>query len=193
MSNEHFIKGACQQCAGHVEFPAHAAGETQPCPHCGQPTQLVAPPQGEKTPLWMVAVVSVLAGILALLAILMFTGKTGFPSPSNKNASSPAQGTPDSPPDEIQTNGFGISGVQLEKTPDSSLVSVTGTVRNLRPQQRFGVKIEFSIFDTDDQPAGSAKDYRTLLEPGGQWQFKALVLGSKAATARLNSIVADQE
>src|SRR5271165_5831878 len=43
MSNSAFIKGECGHCAGHLEFPADAAGQTISCPHCGQPTELVAP------------------------------------------------------------------------------------------------------------------------------------------------------
>ena len=43
MSESGFYKCACEHCRGHLEFPAHAAGITATCPHCGVETWLVAP------------------------------------------------------------------------------------------------------------------------------------------------------
>lgn len=43
MSDSGFYKCACENCQGHLEFPAHAAGVTTTCPHCGVETRLVAP------------------------------------------------------------------------------------------------------------------------------------------------------
>jgi len=43
MSDSGFYKCACENCQGHLEFPAHAAGITATCPHCGVETRLVAP------------------------------------------------------------------------------------------------------------------------------------------------------
>jgi len=40
---------------------------------------------------------------------------------------------------------------KLEKTSGSSLVYVTGTIRNDSERQRFGVKVEFSLFDHQRQ------------------------------------------
>ena len=37
-------KGICQSCGGHLEFMASTAGESIPCPHCGQSTLLVGTP-----------------------------------------------------------------------------------------------------------------------------------------------------
>ena len=39
-----FSKGLCQSCGGHLEFMASAAGESIPCPHCGQATLLTPIP-----------------------------------------------------------------------------------------------------------------------------------------------------
>lgn len=43
MSDSSFYKCSCESCRGHLEFPAHAAGITTTCPHCGVETRLVAP------------------------------------------------------------------------------------------------------------------------------------------------------
>ncbi len=43
MSETTFWKCACQQCGGHLAFPAEIAGTSINCPHCGQPTTLPAP------------------------------------------------------------------------------------------------------------------------------------------------------
>ena len=44
--------------------------------------------------------------------------------------------------EENTTNGFALAALKLEKTPGSSLVYVTGTIRNLNDRQRFGVKAD---------------------------------------------------
>ena len=49
---KNFVRGLCQACGGHLEFPVSMAGDTILCPHCGQSTLLsvagapipVAPP-----------------------------------------------------------------------------------------------------------------------------------------------------
>ena len=40
-----FLKGNCQSCGGHLEFPASAVGDTILCPHCGHST-LLSPRSG---------------------------------------------------------------------------------------------------------------------------------------------------
>jgi len=90
------------------------------------------------------------------------------------------------------TNGFAILPFKLENSSGSSLVYVTGTVRNLSDRQRFGVKIQFALFDTNDHPVGAASDYQSVLDPHGDWRFKSLVIASKAVTARFNSIAEDK-
>ncbi len=43
MSDSSFLKCVCENCQGHLEFPAHAAGITTTCPHCGVETKLIGP------------------------------------------------------------------------------------------------------------------------------------------------------
>src|SRR5882724_8670708 len=40
MTQSDFLKSECRHCAGHIEYPAGAGGETIACPHCGQPMEL---------------------------------------------------------------------------------------------------------------------------------------------------------
>jgi hypothetical protein len=86
--------------------------------------------------------------------------------------------------DEVKTNDFAITGIGLQKQAGSSLVYVTGEVHNLAARQRFGVTIEFTLFDTNDQPIGKAKDYESVMESQSGWAFKAMVLESKTTYAR---------
>ena len=41
MTSGKFLKGECQHCGGHIEFPAEAVGTTTDCPHCGKTTDLL--------------------------------------------------------------------------------------------------------------------------------------------------------
>ena len=207
MSNNNFLKGECHQCAGHLEFPADAVGESIACPHCGQPTTLSAPVPPDKIMvsrrIWLTAAVVVLVVLNGLAAIYFLMKKTGrevIPqtntapkAPTNSSAvpTTPLVIQPKSPDGE-RTNEFAISPIKLEKTPGSSLVYVTGKIQNLTSRQRFGVKIEFGLFDTNATAVGKATDYQPVLEPNGDWRFKAMVMESQAVSARLNSICEDQ-
>jgi len=207
MSNDQFLKGECRQCAGHLEFPAAAAGQTIACPHCGQPTVLAAPVSANQVSsvrrLWLALAAAAII-LFSVTAVFLLTKKTDRTADS-ENAAVPAMPVTTSvvptvaavvkpkPPDEQRTNDFAISPFKLEKTPGSSLVYVTGKIRNLTSRQRFGVKIEFGLFDTNDSEVGKATDYQPVLDPNGEWRFKALVMESKAASARLNAIAEDQQ
>ena len=208
MSNNHFVKGECRQCAGHLEFPAAAAGETIACPHCGQPTELVASVSTNKIKAsrrkWLTAALAVLVVANGLAAIYFLMKKpdhaaitetkTVPAAPTNASTISikPLVVQP-KPPDENHTNDFTISPIKLEKTPGSSLVYVTGKIQNLTSRQRFGVKVEFRLFDTNGAAIGKATDYQPVLEPDGDWRFKAMIMESEAVSAQLNSIREDQQ
>ena len=207
MSNNNFVKGECRHCGGHLEFPANAAGETVECPHCGRPTELNATISPDKPKSFRrmgfglgIAVFLIGVGLAAVLVRQKGKGpgvvsetQTVPASPTNNSAATvtpPA--SPVMAPGEERTNDFAISAVRLEKTPGSSLVYVTGKVGNLSGRQRFGVKVEFGLFDTNDNPVGKATDYQPVLEPHGDWRFKAMVMETKAVSARLNLIQEDQ-
>ena len=176
MSNNNFVKGECRRCAGHLEFPADAAGQTIPCPHCGQPTELIATivtskNTGSSRMRWAIVAAALVVLVVAagLVTAIYLKQKAGHTAVSETPA---APATPldtsnvpalskvvrANPPGEERTNDFAISAVKLQKTPGSSLVYVTGTVRNLDDRQRFGVKGEFGLFDTNNHAVGSATD-----------------------------------
>lgn len=210
MSNSEFVKGTCRNCGGHLEFPAPAIGQTIACPHCGQPTVLAATIPANRAGtsnvsgrLWLVVglVVSLVAAGLAGAFYWKWggnrdgTAETKVASPAQSNAPTVAATAPPVAPEpqpEETTNDFAIMPFKLEKTPGSSLVYVIGSVRNLSDSHRFGVKIEFSLFDTNDNPVGSATDYQSVLDPHGEWHFRALVMASKTVSARFNSIAEEK-
>jgi hypothetical protein len=201
MSNSAFLKGECLQCGGHLEFPANAAGQTISCPHCGQPTELVAPALPNKTRasgrigLGIGVAACLVAGLAGGFLYWQKAGQGGSsatnPLPITES-NTPAPVITPPKPDQILTNDYAILPFKLERTTNSSLVYVTGTIRNMSDNQRFGVKVEFGLFDTNDSAVGSATDYQQVLEPHGEWRFKALVISSKAVSARLNSIAEEK-
>jgi hypothetical protein len=104
------------------------------------------------------------------------------PPPTNPPITAP-------PPEEgTVESDFRVSPIAIEKQTGSSLVYAVGTVKNLLDKQRFGVKLELELHDAAGQKIGLARDYQQILEPGGEWKFKALVVESKASSARLTSI-----
>ena len=200
MSNSGYVKGECHACGGPLEFPAAGAGETVSCPHCGQPTVLAAgrpamPATGGGRRPWGWPTVAV---VLAALAAGYFLAvKPGPPGAATAPPAAPRPATHPAPPAavvpappayDVETNDFGISTLTLEKTPGSSLVYVTGKIHNLAGRQRFGVKIELRLLDSNDLIIGRTTDYQAVLEPNGDWGFKALVMESQAAGARFGSI-----
>jgi hypothetical protein len=94
--------------------------------------------------------------------------------------------------DPAAKTGFKVSAINLEKTAGSSLVHAVGTVNNTTARQRFGVTVEVDLFDVSGKKVGTAKDYHPTMEPTSQWRFKALVVDSKATSAKLASIKDDQ-
>ena len=192
-----YLKGECQQCGEHIEFPAEAAGTTTECPHCGKPTELllVAPELEPSVPTralvyTVIAIVILVGGLIGTQIALKRARRLvehkndASAMPTAKQAAATAEPAP--------KNGFRVSSITLEKTSGSSLVYAVGTVRNETDRRRFGVKVEFDVLDETGQKVGSAKDYQPALEPKAEWRFRALVVGSKAASAKLASISEDQ-
>jgi hypothetical protein len=193
MSQSKFSKCECRHCTGHIEFPIEAGGATIACPHCGQPMELPNSPLTAKKPrsalaLLIIALVS--ATVTASLMILLKHKAT--PSAPKLTTTPATNAALVQVIEEATTNGFAISALKLENLTGSSLVYVTGTIRNLNDRQRFGVKAEFSLLTTNGTAAGTASDYAATLEKNGVWKFKALVMESKAVRATLDFIREDQ-
>ena len=95
---------------------------------------------------------------------------------------SPAVKVPKSP------NDLKVGAIALEKSKGSSLVYAVGILRNDSEYQRFGVTIELALSDARGNKAGTAKDYRAVIDPHQEWRFRALVLDSKAVSAQVERI-----
>lgn len=82
--------------------------------------------------------------------------------------------------------------VALAKAENGSLVYAVGVLRNQSDHERFGVKVELSLFDAQDQKIGSATDYIQSITPGKEWKFKALVFPRDAVRAELVNVTEQQ-
>jgi ribosomal protein S27E len=199
MANSKYLKGECQHCGGHIEFPPEAAGTTAECPHCGKATDLLlaAPPTESSVPKRAIVYTVIAAAILigGLIAAQIALKRAQRLTAQKKEAAAAAtakQAAPSPAADTALKDGFRISTTTLEKTPGSSLVYAVGTIRNETARRRFGVRLEFEILDESGKKVGTAKDYQQTLEPKSEWRFRALVVGSNAASAKLVSITEDQ-
>jgi hypothetical protein len=207
MTRTKFLKGECQHCAGHLEFPVEMAGLSTECPHCHEQTELLlaAPPEEPTVPrrtiVWAIIGVVVLSfGLIAALVALKRAERWAArqkrqPELSASNAISTEQ-RPEIAKEAVVTtieqNGFTVSAITLETTPGTSRVYAVGTLKNKDDRKRFGVKVELDLFDATDQNLGVATDYHAVLEPAAEWHFKALVLDTKATSAKIASIKEEQ-
>jgi hypothetical protein len=82
--------------------------------------------------------------------------------------------------------------VKLDKTKGSSLVYAVGAITNDSEYQRFGVRVKVDILNRNGGNAGSAQDYKDVIEPHKIWQFRALVIGGKAASAKVDGVTEEQ-
>ena len=205
MNQTKFLKAACQHCDGHIEFPTEMVGLATTCPHCGQSTELLlaspaeAPSISRRALLWTATAILVLGiGLLAAIVALKRAQRLVARQKQHTQAIPVSEtATNVSPPAATATlsvdkNDLTVSDITLERTKGTSLVYAVGTVRNSSKRQRFGVKVELALLDGAGQKIGASTDYRQVLEPGEQWRFKALVVDSKAVSARLESIKEDQ-
>ena len=216
MATQHFLKGACGSCGGHLEFAPEGAGQDIMCPHCGQRTKLlpirqsIQPISGKG----MIILGVMLVGLVVLSTRLLGVSReksapeaipatnrvatltaplapvTSVPTTQVVIASVPLPSQLQ--PGETLTNDFIITAGYLEPTPGSSLVYVIGKVRNPTDRQRFGVKVRFALQDASGAIIGSATDYQSVIDPHGEWSFKAMVMESKTVQAQLSGISEDK-
>jgi hypothetical protein len=198
MKQTKFLKGECQHCHGHIEFPAESAGLTTDCPHCGKQTELLlALPKDEPTIpratiiYTAIAVIILVAGLAgAMIALKMAERKVGHkktdtvveaptPAPTNSVADTA---------DSVAQAGFQVSPITIEKTAGTSLRHAVGTLTNDSDHQRFGVHIQVDLFDESGQKIGSTKDYQQVIDPKGEWKFHAPVMTAKATSAKAISV-----
>jgi len=176
------------------------------CPHCGKPTELLLAPPPQEAALprraiaWTLVAVLILGlglagALLALKRVQRMAEARKEQAAAQRRNPAPPSASPSQVPEPsgvAAKAGFQISAIKLEKAPGTSLVYAVGTLNNPATRQRFGVQIELNLFDASGKKVGAARDYQPLIEPQGQWQFKALVVDSQAATAELASIKEEQ-
>jgi hypothetical protein len=206
---DRYSKCACKRCGGHIEFPTEGAGRTIPCPHCHQPTTLVAsaPPAAVIVGggsvarrrifrLFFIASIAAIAGGAGVY-FCFFKGPRLAQPPSATNppkasatptppAPVPAPVAPKVPVDPW--HGLVAGQITVEKTGESHLVYAVGKLHNTSDHQRFGVKVELDVFDAENKKVGTATDYTPSIDPGKEWKFRALVVERSAISARLTAV-----
>jgi hypothetical protein len=129
-----------------------------------------------------------------MIAVKMAERKVGHKK--NEGVAEAPTGVPRSaavdPADPIAQAGFDVSPITIEKTKGSSLIYAIGTLSNSSDRQRFGVKLQFDLFDDTGQKVGTAKDYQSVIEPKAEWKFRALVVTSKATSAKIASVTEEK-
>lgn len=210
MSAAEFLKGPCQHCGNSIEFPADGIGQTTTCPHCGQATELqpdvaitsstATPARKSSTTVIGIIVVALIAvgGVIAFKSLRRPGGTSASttPAPGTEQVYASTKGTnriaEAAPPTKTSApkslTDLKTGTIAFEKARGSSLVHAVGVLRNESDHQRFGVTIELELTDARGNKAGTAKDYRAVLEPRQEWRFRALVLDSKATAATVSSI-----
>jgi hypothetical protein len=78
--------------------------------------------------------------------------------------------------------------VTLEKAGEGNLVYAVGKLRNTSDQQKFGVKVRVDLFDDKGDKLGSATDYAASIDPGKEWEFRAMVVDRGAVKAELKEV-----
>ena len=82
-----------------------------------------------------------------------------------------------------------IGNVEIDQPKGSGLRYAVGTLKNDSDHSRYGVTIEVTLFDKSSQPLpAKASDYLQMLEPRKEWRFRALVVDSKAVSAKVSSV-----
>jgi hypothetical protein len=190
--------------------PPAAATPPKQCPSCGAtlgPEMEVCPQCGGKSRSNLVRVVAV------IVLLVLGASATGFlyfkkrpagaskqrPSvPVKSNASATIAFTNSSAPLPAAAKApksiddLKVGTIMLEKAKSGSLVYAVGVLKNDSDYPRYGVKIELDVSDAKSTRASKASDYTQVIEPRKEWRFRALVLDSKATSAKLSKITEDE-
>ena len=197
MSATKFLRGECQHCGGHLEFPAEAAGTSAECPHCNQQTELFLS-TGEttksKAPVKAIVFIAIACLILigGMIGAMIALKRAKRMAADRQTLQQAVTNAVVLPPNPFAAQKFSASAITLEKTPGSSLVRAVGTIKNLSPQRRFAVHVQIELKDDAGQTLAPATDYAASIEPNAEWHFKAMVLPKNATTARVTTISEDK-
>jgi len=107
MKQTKFLKGECQYCHRHIEFPAESVGLTTDCPHCGKETELLlAIPKEEPTipratiVYTIIAVVILGAGLAGAMVALKMAQRKVLRNKAEVASQAPAPVTTSPPVDD---------------------------------------------------------------------------------------------
>lgn len=220
MNKTRYLKGPCNECGGNIEFPVDLIGTVVDCPHCGKSTELrlATPPQeptvSRKLIVWtavagLILVLGVVGSLIALkraqalaarraqaAASLLAARQQEQSAAQQEQARSQNSSAAEAPAASTNASSSGpdfvVSAINLDKVPGTSLIYAKGRVTNPLDRQRFGVRVELDLLDAAGQKVGTTKDYAQVIDPKADWDFKALVVPSKAVSAKLASIKEDQ-
>jgi hypothetical protein len=196
MKQTKFLRGECQHCHGHIEFPAESAGLSTDCPHCGKQTELLLALPKEEPIIPRATIVYTLIAVIILVAGLagaMVALKMAQRKVVNKKTDSVAQNPgPTNVTSEAEDPGalagFQVGPITIEKTAGTSLRHAVGTLTNVSDRQRFGVQIQLDLFNGSGEKVDSTKDYQQVIEPKAEWKFHAPVMTPKATSAKATSV-----
>ncbi|MGV3754623.1 MAG: FxLYD domain-containing protein [Verrucomicrobiota bacterium] len=214
------LKCACRHCHGRISFPANAVGSMIACPHCGKETPLIAPgvstapvqaaapapapaaPAPARTKVASPPVpteeevteapakkgggkkVMLIVGILLVLALI---GGGAFVIIKKKGGGGGGGLSLLGPKDDLQVLNY-----ELQKNQGTSLVYVTGKVKNNTDVQHTSVRVDFKLFDAAGKQIGNASDYIMILDAKQEWEFKALVVEPEVAKVEVDKVTSSK-
>ena len=216
MAEPKYLKGACEHCRGHIEFPPGALGTKVSCPHCGQETALRDPA----------------LALLLKAACHSCEGRIEFPAEAAGSlASCPHCGTETEltlvgasvPARRKMRSGWRIAGAagalvflllgliagftrlgrgsgeevelrrfELQPVRGVEPAVVAGQIVNHTQVRFYSVSVVFELLDKGGKPVGDAAEYLAILEPKDSWDFKAVISRPDAASVRLVKIVKER-
>jgi hypothetical protein len=195
--SEIYFKCSCQNCGGHIEFPASAVGAAIPCPHCSRETVLAGPAAPRKK-FGNAARVCLFLVMLAAAGwrwgALITNHRAQPAAPSTTITAAPAAPNPVvlPPPRPNPWHGLYAGPVALVKAENGGLVYAVGVLTNESDHERFGVKVQLNIIDDNEAKAGTATDYTQSILPGKEWKFRALITARNPARAEITKVTEQQ-
>ncbi len=91
------------------------------------------------------------------------------------------------PKDDLQVLNY-----ELQKNQGTSLVYVTGKVKNNTDVQHTSVRVDFKLFDAAGKQIGNASDYIMILDAKQEWEFKALVVEPEVAKVEVDKVTSSK-
>jgi hypothetical protein len=140
------------------------------------------PAKGGKKVFLIVGIVLILA-LVAGGAVVLFKKKGGSSTSGGSGGGFSLLGSKD----ELEVVKY-----DLQKNEGTSLVYVTGVLKNNTSEQRTSVRVDFKLFDSTGKQVGNASDYIMILEAKQEWPFKALVVEPDVAKVEVDKVTSSK-